>query len=107
MPPERFAQEENAWPHLPKELLLAPDADEGATLHPRLRLHRGFPSIYLPHKRDIIVYMPPGYDKHPERTYPVLYLQDGQNLFDPRTSFIPGRTWEMREHADEAIHAGE
>jgi enterochelin esterase-like enzyme len=107
MPPERFAQEENAWPHLPKGLLLAPDADEGATLHPRLRLHRGFPSIYLPHKRDIIVYMPPGYDKHPERTYPVLYLQDGQNLFDPRTSYIPGRTWEVREQADAAIRAGE
>jgi enterochelin esterase-like enzyme len=37
----------------------------------------------------------------------VLYLQDGQNLFDPRTSFIPGRTWEVREHADAAIRAGE
>ena len=34
-------------------------------------------------------------------------MQDGQNLFDPRTSFIPGRTWEVREHADEAIRAGE
>jgi enterochelin esterase-like enzyme len=75
--------------------------------HPRLRLHRAFPSIYLPDKRDIVVYLPPDYDKHPGRTYPVLYLQDGQNLFDPRTSYIPGNTWQVREHADAAIRAGE
>ena len=55
----------------------------------------------------MIVYLPPGYDHHPERSYPVLYMQDGQNLFDSRTSFIPGRTWAMREYADEAIKAGE
>jgi len=78
-----------------------------ATLHPRLRLHRAFPSSYLPGKRDLIVYVPPGYDLLPKRTYPVLYLQDGQNLFDGRTSFIPGRTWALREQADAAIEAGE
>lgn len=91
----------------PKALLAAPAADPDATPHPRLRLHRAFPSHYLPDKRDVIVYLPPGYDQQPERNYPVLYLQDGQNLFDPRTSFVPGRTWEIREHADAAIHAGE
>jgi enterochelin esterase-like enzyme len=91
----------------PKGLLASPHAEPAATPHPRLRLHRAFASHYLPDKRDLIVYVPPGYDKHSERTYPVLYLQDGQNLFDPRTSFIPGRTWEVREHADEAIRAGE
>ena len=55
----------------------------------------------------MIVYLPPGYDEEPERHYPVLYLQDGQNLFDGRTSFVKGRTWMVREHADEAIEAGE
>ena len=78
-----------------------------ATPHPRLRLHRGFPSNYLPESRDLIVYVPPGYDERPEQSYPVLYLQDGQNLFDGRTSFIPGRTWQVREQADAAIEAGE
>ena len=58
--------------------------------HPRLRLHREFASDYLPDKRDVIVYVPPGYDEEPERTYPVLYLHDGQNLFDGRTSFVKG-----------------
>jgi predicted alpha/beta superfamily hydrolase len=90
-----------------------PDSNEqeesrevATTLHPRLRLHRQFDSIYLTDKRDIIVYLPPGYDENPDRSYPVLYLHDGQNLFDPRTSFA-GKTWQVREHADEAIEGGE
>jgi predicted alpha/beta superfamily hydrolase len=80
---------------------------DDAPPHPRLHLHRAFVSRYLPDARDVIVYLPPGYDRHPGRTYPVLYMHDGQNLFDGRTSFIPGRTWELREHADEAILAQE
>jgi enterochelin esterase-like enzyme len=91
----------------PKVLLAEPQAHPAATPHRRLRLHPAFSSVYLPDKRDLIVYVPPGYDKHPDRAYPVLYLQDGQNLFDPRTAFIPGQTWEVREHADAAIRAGE
>lgn len=82
-------------------------AQSRTTPHPRLRLHRGFQSRHLPDARDLIVYLPPGYEDQPERAYPVLYMQDGQNLFDPDTSFIRGRTWEMREQADEVIEAGE
>jgi enterochelin esterase-like enzyme len=78
-----------------------------AAPHPRLRLHRDFRSSYLPGQRNLIVYVPPGYDEYPTRTYPVLYLQDGQNLFDGRTSFIRDRTWALREQADAAIEAGE
>ena len=81
--------------------------ESGDTPHPRLKLHRGFRSRHLPNARDIIVYVPPGYEEEAERTYPVLYMQDGQNLFDGRTSFIRDRTWEMREQADEVIEAGE
>jgi enterochelin esterase-like enzyme len=80
---------------------------EAATQHPRLRLHKAFKSTYLPNERDLIVYVPPGYDEEPERNYPVLYLHDGQNLFDGRTSFVKGRTWMVREHADAAIESGE
>ncbi len=75
------------------------------TPHPRLKLHRAFRSIYLPDDRDIIVYLPPAYDAAPDRHYPVLYMHDGQNLFDPETSFVKGRTWLMREHADVAIES--
>ena len=84
-----------------------PRHEAQSNLHPRLRLHRAFKSQFLPDERDVIVYLPPGYGKHPELTSPVLYLQDGQNLFDGRTSYVPGRTWQVREHADEAINAGE
>lgn len=80
---------------------------DDAPMHPRLRLHKDFKSKYLPDNRDVIAYLPPGYEEEPERTYPVLYLQDGQNLFDGRTSFVKGRTWMVREHADETIEAGE
>jgi predicted alpha/beta superfamily hydrolase len=66
-----------------------------ADLHPRLRLHRGFESSYLPDNRDLIVYLPPDYDLDPTRSYPVLYMHDGQNLF-----------WRMREQADAAIREG-
>jgi len=82
-------------------------AEVEATTTPQLRLHRAFASEYLPDARDVIVYLPPGYEHEPERTYPVLYLHDGQNLFDGRTSFVQGRTWHMSEHTDAAIKAGE
>jgi len=74
--------------------------------HPRLRKHANFASHLLPDRRDITVYLPPGYEADEERGYPLLILQDGQNLFDPATSFIPGRTWRVAETADEAIAAG-
>ncbi len=89
--------------HTPKDVPVA--ANEPP--HPRLQLHRAFHSRFLPDDRDLIVYLPPGYDRHPERAFPVLYLHDGQNLFDPATSFVRGRTWQVREHADAAIEAGE
>jgi len=92
-------------PGAPAPESLPPAAE--ATPHPRLKLHRAFPSQTLPGRRDLIVYVPPGYDQQPERAYPVLYLQDGQNLFDGKTSFVEGRTWQVREQADAAIEAGE
>lgn len=88
-----------------EEALLAPEDD--APPHPRLRLHKAFHSSYLPDDRDVIVYLPPAYENEPERIYPVLYMHDGQNLFDGRTSFVKDRTWQIREHADAAIKAGE
>ncbi|HVJ09158.1 MAG TPA: alpha/beta hydrolase-fold protein [Acidisarcina sp.] len=71
----------------------------------RLQIHRRWHSHFLP-ERDIVVYLPPGYEEDAERRYPVLYLHDGQNLFDPETSFIPGKTWQVRERADAEIVAG-
>ncbi|MDX1655510.1 MAG: alpha/beta hydrolase-fold protein, partial [Candidatus Competibacteraceae bacterium] len=35
------------------------------------------------HRRQVWIYLPPGYDDEKNRRYPVLYMQDGQDLFDP------------------------
>ncbi len=52
--------------------------------------------------RDISVWLPPGYENETDQRYPVLYMQDGQNLFDPSTSAF-GIDWQMDETADSLI----
>jgi predicted alpha/beta superfamily hydrolase len=55
--------------------------------------------------RDVIVWLPPSYTKAPENHYPVLYVHDGQNAFDPATSFL-GVDWQIDETADRLIRDG-
>ena len=74
---------------------------------PQLRKHEKFRSRFLRNQRDLIVYLPPGYDEQPWRHFPVLYLHDGQNLFDGATSFIPGQDWHVGQSADAVISRGE
>jgi predicted alpha/beta superfamily hydrolase len=57
-------------------------------------------------QRDLIVYLPPMYATAPRRRFPVLYMHDGQNLFDPATSYVPGNDWRMGETADGLIEEG-
>ena len=52
--------------------------------------------------RTVTIYLPPGYERGDAR-YPVLYMQDGQNLFEPERAFIPGQHWRLNEAADFAI----
>ncbi len=54
-----------------------------------------FYSMYLRNERDVIVWFPPSYF-HSHKNFPVLYMHDGQNLFNPHTSFI-GYDWKMDE----------
>ncbi len=51
------------------------------------------------------VWVPPGYDDTAAVRYPVLYLNDGQNLFDPATAFA-GIHWQVAETAARLIAAG-
>jgi predicted alpha/beta superfamily hydrolase len=79
-------------------------ADDDQTVSgPNLHKHRGFRSRFLRNQRDLIVYLPPGYDAQLARRFPVLYLHDGQNLFDGATSFIPGMDWHVGQTADRGI----
>jgi enterochelin esterase-like enzyme len=68
-----------------------------------LRLHK-FRSRIFRNSRFLRVWLPPQYDE-PEnagKRYPVLYLNDGQNLFEPSTSFT-GVEWQVDETADRLI----
>lgn len=80
--------------------------DLAAANQGQLRKHSAFRSRYLPSPRDLIVYLPPAYDRNPSQRFPVLYLQDGQNLFDPATSFVPGMDWHVGQTTDGLIAGG-
>ncbi len=63
---------------------------------------RVLPTLHSPqlnNARDVLVYLPPSYNGS-DRRYPVLYMQDGQNLFDAETGF-GGQEW----HVDETLEA--
>jgi predicted alpha/beta superfamily hydrolase len=60
-----------------------------------------FASHALGNSRPVWVYLPPGYAENPHARYPVLYLHDGQNLFDAAQAF-GGTEWRV----DEALNAG-
>jgi predicted alpha/beta superfamily hydrolase len=81
----------------------AAQAEPQHTLSGEFRTHAGFRSRYLAGKRDVLVYLPPGYDAKQKERYPVLYLHDGQNLFDGATSFIKGAEWRVDETAQALI----
>lgn len=68
-----------------------------------LRLHE-FTSRTFRNKRLLRVWLPPDYDdaQNHMRQYPVLYLNDGQNLFDRATAFA-GVEWQVDEAADRLI----
>jgi predicted alpha/beta superfamily hydrolase len=52
--------------------------------------------------RDLVVWLPPGYETDKNRRYPVLYMHDGQNVFDPVTSAF-GVDWSIDEAVDDLI----
>ncbi|RCK79733.1 MAG: CBM2 domain fused to hydrolase of the alpha/beta superfamily [Candidatus Ozemobacter sibiricus] len=70
-----------------------------------LRRHEPMSGPGLREPRAIQVWLPPSYASRPERRYPVLYMHDGQNLFDPATSFC-GQDWKVDEVATRLITEG-
>jgi predicted alpha/beta superfamily hydrolase len=80
-------------PHLPAE------RDE---IIGKIIKHEAFPVKGLP-SRDILVWLPPSYDSAANRKYPVLYMHDGQNVFDPKTSWVTHKDWRLDETCDYLI----
>jgi predicted alpha/beta superfamily hydrolase len=54
---------------------------------------KDFKSRHLVHSRNVYVYLPPDYNLTQLQRYPVLYMHDGQNLFDPKRAYL-GQTWQ-------------
>ena len=69
-----------------------------------LRIHE-FRSSFLDASRTVAIWLPPSYEKDDVSRFPVLYLHDGQNLFDRATAF--GEEWQVDETAMALIHRGE
>ena len=55
-----------------------------------------FPSRILGRAHRLRVYLPPGYHENTLTSYPVAFMQDGQNLFFPEEAFL-GNEWQVDE----------
>jgi len=79
---------------------------EGGTYTGDITVYENFHSEIMGNDRNIYVYLPPGYHENSDRNYPVLYMQDGQNIFNAETSF-GGVEWRVDETAEEMIRRGD
>lgn len=70
----------------------------------RVEGYQDLPSAHIA-ARNIDVWLPPGYASHPHKRYPVLYMHDGQNLFDPAFSYTQ-TDWGVDEAMTKLIAEG-
>lgn len=83
------------------------DMSDNKNTNPASRVQviaRDFAMPQLGRTRRIWVYLPEAYQKEPQRHFPVLYLQDGQNIFDAATSYAG--EWYVDESMDQLQEAG-
>ncbi len=90
-------------------------ATPGATLdiYPRFVARSGrwsrtvarFRSELLGNDRGLWIYLPPAYDENPLARFPVVYMHDGQNLFDPSVAF-GGQPWNVQEALNVGAESG-
>ena len=66
--------------------------------------HERFPSRFVA-ARNVDVWLPPGYALDRRRRFPVIYMHDGQNLFDPKTSYA-GVDWGVDESLTRLVAQG-
>lgn len=79
-------------------------APKKSTASPQVHvLARDFAMPQLGRTRRVLVYLPADYAAQPARRYPVLYLHDGQNVFDAATSY--SGEWGVDETLDQLRRA--
>jgi predicted alpha/beta superfamily hydrolase len=88
----------NEWREYRREAGGTQQAPEG-----RVQVLERLHSPELGNDRAILVHLPPSYDRSPRR-YPVVYMHDGQNLFDAETSFAGA--WGVDRTLEEASREG-
>lgn len=64
-----------------------------------------FASPQLKNSRSLRIYLPPSYAENPAKRYPVLYMHDGQNLFDTKSAAY-GMEWGIDETVDRLVGEG-
>lgn len=96
-------------------MLMTADSAHAATPEPTALTGPGITGTLLRYEsmpsrqvtpRNVDVWLPPDYDGDNGRRYPVLYMHDGQNLFDPATSY-GGVDWGVDETMTRLIENGE
>ncbi len=70
------------------------------TLTGIIKYHKNISSNKQDAKRDLIIYLPPDYNKNKIKRYPVLYIHNGENIFDKSTA-QNNEEW----HADEIVQS--
>jgi len=67
---------------------------------------RAFPSTFVA-ARDVEIWLPPSYVTDTDKRYPVIYMHDGQNVFNPETSGYSGWDWGVDEAMTSLIKSGD
>ncbi len=70
-----------------------------------LSIIQGFESPQLKNSRSLRIYLPPSYRENTAKRYPVLYMHDGQNLFDAKTAAF-GVEWGVDETINRLVATG-
>lgn len=69
----------------------------------RIEIIENYYSEKLNNKRNLYIYIPEGYDSEPDTRYPVLYMHDGQSIFDCAGDSLSGASWHVNRVADKLI----
>ncbi len=69
-----------------------------------MKNYKNFDSKFI-EPRNVDVWVPPGYEQNKSERFPVIYMHDGQNLFDPNLSFI-GVAWGIDQTMTRLIRQG-
>jgi predicted alpha/beta superfamily hydrolase len=71
----------------------------------KLTIVKDFASPQLKNSRALRIWLPPSYAENPAKRYPVLYMHDGQNLFDAKTAAF-GVEWGVDETLNRLVAMG-